>query len=303
MDQFLDWLARMGHLIGDAAVQIGDSRVSVTSIFTLLTVLIGSWLAARYLERTIQRLLARSAGGSGSSVGYAVGRLLRYLVWVLGSIVGLQLIGFELSSLALIGGALGVGIGFGLQNVVANFVAGIVLLVERTLKVGDFIELASGVRGTIREIGIRYTRVTTNSSVDVIVPNSEFTSQRVVNWTLDNRYRRLNIPFGVAYGSDKEVVRRAVVAAAKTVEHTVEDEHRQTDIWFTRFADSALEFELVVWVGPTAVHRPGAMTSLYLWAIDDALREHSIEIPFPQRDLHVRSGQLPVSMISPDKPA
>ena len=293
MQEIFEWLANIWQLIGEAGVQIGGATISVASILTLLLVLVGSWWAARYLERFIYKALHHSIA-AGSSGAYAIGRLLRYMIWVLGSFIGLQMIGFNLSSLALLGGALGLGIGFGLQNLVHNFVSGIVLLVERTVKVGDFVDLASGVRGTVTEIGFRYTRVTTNSSVDVIVPNSEFTSQRVINWTLDTPFRRLNIPFSVAYGSDKMLVKEAALEAARVVSFTVEDEQHHSKLWFTKFGDSALEFDLVVWVGAEAVHRPGESTSRYLWAIDDALRKRGIEIPFPQRDLHVRSGRLSV---------
>ena len=293
MHEILNWLRDVGNAMSDAAIEIGSTRLSLAGVAAVLVVVIGSWWLARWLEHSIQRVL-NTRSGFDSSAGYAVGRLLRYSVWVFGSVVGLQLVGLNLSNLALVGGALGVGIGFGLQNLVSNFVSGIVLLVERTVKVGDFVDLQSGVRGTVREIGVRYTRITTNSAVDVIVPNSEFTGSRVINWTLDNQYRRLNIPFGVAYGSDKELVREAALAAAKAVSSTVEDAYRRTSVWFTKFGDSSLDFELVVWVGPDAVGRPGATQSKYLWALDDALRERGIEIPFPQRDLHVRSGTLRV---------
>ena len=162
----------------------------------------------------------------------------------------------NLSNFALVGGALGIGIGFGMQNVVGNFVSGVILLIERSLKVGDFVELASGVRSTVTEIAVRYTRVTTNSDVDsVIVPNSEFTNARVTNWTLDNRYRRINVAFNVAYGTDKNLVRDAALEAASSVPLTITDESRHTDVWFTKFGDNALEFQLVVWIGPDAVNR------------------------------------------------
>ncbi|MEO5622120.1 MAG: mechanosensitive ion channel domain-containing protein [Dokdonella sp.] len=297
MDEILRWLKQASDAANSVAIDIGDTHLSLGRVLLLVFVLIGSWWISRSVERGIQRVLRGHASfGAGSSAGYAIGRLLRYLVWVLGTLVGLQMVGFNLSSLAFIGGALGVGVGFGLQNIVSNFVSGIVLLVERTIKVGDFVDLQSGVRGTVAEIGVRYTRITTNAAVDVIVPNSEFTSRRVINWTLENRFRRLNIPFSVAYGSDKNLVREAALAAAQAVPTTIADEDRPTTLWLSKFGESAMEFELVVWIGRDAVARPGATHSLYLWALDDALRERGIEIPFPQRDLHVRSGALAVTM-------
>lgn len=297
MDRLTEWVKQILHFLTTASIRLGDSSISAASIIGLVLVLIGCWWGARLFESAITQLLRHRIATPGAySAGYAIGRLARYIVWIIGSFIGLQLIGFDLSSLALIGGALGIGIGFGLQSVVANFVSGIILLLERSLKVGDFVDLASGVRGTVTEISVRFTRVTTNAELDVIVPNSELTNARVTNWTLDNRIRRLNVPFSVAYGSDKNLVREAALAAAEKVSHTVTDERRKTSVWFTKFGDSALEFELAVWIGPGAVNRPGSTLSEYLWALDDTLRERSIEIPFPQRDLHVRSGTLQVAV-------
>ena len=191
---------------------------------------------------------------------------------------------------------MGVGIGFGLQNIVSNFISGIIILLERTLKIGDFVDLQSGVRGQVREIGLRYTRVTTNDDVDVIVPNSEFINGRVTNWTFENRVRRMRIRFGVAYGTDKERVKAAGVRAARRIDGTVLDSGREPDVWLVGFGDSSLDFELVVWVGPSLVASPARTEARYLWALEDELRADGIEIPFPQRDLHVRSGALNVRL-------
>jgi small-conductance mechanosensitive channel len=194
-----------------------------------------------------------------------------------------------MSKLALFASALGVGVGFGLQNLISNFVAGIMLLFEKTLKVGDFIELQSGLSGEVREINIRSTLVTTNDNVDVVVPNSEFVNGRVMNWTMREAYRRIHVPFGVAYGSDLELVRKAALEAATAVEHTLVDASRKPQAWLTKFGDSSLDFELIVWLKPEAVKRPGAVQADYLWAIAAALKKYDLEIPFPQRDLHIRS--------------
>jgi small-conductance mechanosensitive channel len=201
-----------------------------------------------------------------------------------------------MTSFALFGGAVGVGIGFGLQNIFSNFISGIIILLERTLKVGDFVDLQSGVRGHVREIGMRFTRITTNDEVDILVPNAEFINGRVTNWTYENRLRRMRVPFGVAYGSDKAKVREAALRAAQRVKGTVLEAGREPDAWLVGFGDSSLNFELVVWVGPDLITRPGRTEAAYLWAIEDELRQAGIEIPFPQRDLHVRSGTLSVKM-------
>ena len=152
-------------------------------------------------------------------------------MWVIGTLVGLNSLGIDLSSIALLGSAFAVGLGFGLQNIVSNFVSGIIILLERSLKVGDFVDLESGVRGHVKEIAMRYTRITTNDAMDVVVPNSEFINGRVANWTFDDSHRRMHIPFGVAYGTPKELVREAGLAAASKVDGVVEQGSMKSAVW------------------------------------------------------------------------
>jgi len=275
---------------------IGETPIGGGRLAGLLLILVAVWWLAYLLEHGIRRVAMRGGGSKSEASVYAWSRVVRYVVWILGTVVGLSHIGVDLSSIALVGGAVGVGIGFGLQNIFSNFISGVIILLERTLKVGDFVDLQSGVRGHVREIGLRYTRVTTNDAVDVIVPNSEFINGRVTNWTFENRYRRMRIPFGVAYGSDKEKVKAAALRAATKVSTTVEDATRKSDVWLVGFGDSSLDFKLVIWVGPDAIARPSRTEAQYLWAISDELEAAGIEIPFPQRDLHVRSGTLSVKL-------
>ena len=294
MDQIYAWLSVPWFTLGDTPVSAGR-------LVGLVIIIVLVWWLAAVLERGIQHIGLRGDGREQSAgTVYAWARVLRYIVWIVGTLIGLNYIGFSLASLALFGGAVGVGIGFGMQNIVSNFVSGIVILLERTLKVGDFVDLQSGVRGHVREIGLRYTRVTTNDDVDVIVPNSEFINGRVTNWTYTNRVRRVHVPFGVAYGSDKERVKAAALRAARRVEGTVLEPGREPDVWLIGFGDSSLDFALVVWVGPNLVASPNRTDAAYLWAIEDEFRADHIEIPFPQRDLHVRSGRLDVGVVSND---
>ena len=218
-------------------------------------------------------------------------KLLKIGLFAVAVLVAMGSIGIDITALAVFTGAVGVGIGFGLQAMVSNFVAGIILLVERSLKIGDFVELPSGVRGEVREINIRNTVVTTNDNIDIIVPNSEFVNGAVTNWTFQDNYRRLRVPFGVAYGTDKELVRKAGLEAAAAVEFTLTDTpRRQPQVWLVAFGDSSLNFELVVWLRPEAIKRPAAVNAAYCWALETALGNNGIEIPFPQRDLHIRSA-------------
>jgi small-conductance mechanosensitive channel len=286
------WAQRLAEVLQFTWFRVGRVDVSLAFLIGLILILLIPWYAARGIEHALLSAGRRRPGVGQASV-YALARIIRYFVLAAGVLFGLNLLGFDLTTFALFGGAIGIGVGLGLQNVFSNFVSGVILLTEQTLKPDDFVELESGIRGTVIEIGMRYTLIRTNSSVDIIVPNSEFTSGRVTSWTHGSLYRRLTIPFSVAYGCDKNKVRAAALSAAQLVDTTVEDAMRRTDVWFTGFGESALEFALLVWIGPDAITRPGSTTSKYLWALDDALRGHGIEIPFPQRDIHIRSGVSP----------
>ena len=277
---------------------IGETVISFSTIlgFILIFVFV-NWLA-KVAEKVIYSLATKRANTSVSTSSiYALSRISRYIILFIGTIVGLNFIGFDLSSLAILGGALGVGIGFGLQNIFNNLVSGIIILLEETLKVGDFVDLESGVMGHVSEINMRYTRITTNDQVDIIVPNSEFINGRVINWTLGDLHRRMHIPFGVAYGTDKELVKQCALTAAKSVSYTIEDKQKETDVWLTNFGDNSLDFELVVWVGAEGVRAPSKVHAKFLWAIEAELGKAGIEIPFPQRDLHIKSGALKVNLI------
>ncbi len=276
---------------------IGTTAITLSRVLGfLLIILLVHWLA-KMVEKVIYNLASSRAGASLTTHSiYALSRISRYVILFVGTVIGLNFIGFDLSSLVLIGGALGVGIGFGLQNIFNNLVSGIIILLERSLKVGDFVDLESGVMGRVSEINMRYTRVTTNDEVDIIVPNSEFINGRVINWTLGNLYRRLHIPFGIAYGTDKEAVKQCAINAARSLSYTVEDQHREVDVWLTNFGDNSLDFELVVWVGAEGLRTPAKVQAKYLWAIETELAKADIEIPFPQRDLHVKSGAINVNL-------
>ncbi len=288
--QLLEWSTRSWF-------RLGNTDITLLRVIGLVVILFFFWWFASLLERGLRQVArAGKKVKLSESAVYALTRIVRYLVWIVGSIVGLSYLGFDLASLAILGGAMGVGIGFGLQNIFSNLVSGILILVEKTLKLGDFVDLQSGVVGKVTEIGLRYTRVTTNDNVDVIVPNSEFINGRVTNWTLDDHLRRLHIPFGVAYGTDKELVRSAVTAAAREVVGTIDLPGRGPDVWLVNFGESSLDFELVVWVGQDLAMSPGRTHARYLWEIETALGKAGIEIPFPQRDLHVRSGRLTVDL-------
>lgn len=288
MDSLIDyWNAFVGILSAEW-LKVGNTSISASSLLKLIVFVVLAFWVSRIARLGLARVLeARSVQ---RSTIYAIDRLAHYLILVVGLVLGLSAVGFDFTSFALVAGALGLGIGLGVQPLVVNFFAGLILLVDRSLKVGDYVELESGVRGTVRRINMRYTIVTSNDNVDVLVPNSEFVAMRVVNWTHDEEAARIHIPFGVAYGTDKELVKRAALEAANSVPPDMAFlADRPPQVWFVGFGESSLDFELLVWLGATNVRRPAAVQAAYLWQLHTALYQHEIEIPFPQRDLHVRS--------------
>ena len=270
--------------------EISETPVTTLGLLRVLLILTIAWWISKLLRKGLQHVAERRQTVNQSSV-YTLGRILHYFILAIGIIVGLSSIGLDFTKFALFASALGVGIGFGLQTLVGNFIAGLIILFEKSIKVGDFLELESGVTGEVKEINMRSTLITSNDNIDIVVPNSEFVSSRVTNWTMREVYRRIHVPFGVAYGTDKELVKKAVLEAANEVPWTLtSNKRRAPQVWFVEFGDSSLNFELVVWLIPDAVKRPNAILADYLWEIDNKLKQYKIEIPFPQRDLHLRSA-------------
>ncbi|MCP8900899.1 mechanosensitive ion channel family protein [Gilvimarinus xylanilyticus] len=272
-------------------LKVGEYTLTSGALCASLVIIVATFVIAKLVSRAITRL-ALYRHPTVSHQIYTINKIVYYFLIVLGFVGALSVLGFQLDKLVIVGGALGIGIGLGLQSIVNNFVSGIIILLEKSIKVGDFLELDSGLMGEVKAIRLRSTLIRTNDNIDILVPSSEFISGRVINWTLEENVRRFRIPFGVAYGSDKQKVKDAVLAAAKKISYTLDDDKHKPLVWMTGFGDSSLNFTLGVWVAPDAVKRPSQVTSDYLWSIDDALREAGVEIPFPQRDLHLRSSSI-----------
>lgn len=296
-----DGLQALLRLLERPLFTVGETPVTLISLALAIGLVLGIWWLASALERLLLRAAQRGASAHANDPAHLarlhmISRLARYVVWVLGTIVVLNYVGLDLSSVALVGGAVAFGLGFGLQNVFSNFISGIIILLEGGLRVGDFVDLESGVRGTVREIAMRYTRVTTNDAIDVLVPNSEFINGRVINWTFDASFRRMRVPFGVAYGTPKEVVRDAAIAAARRVDGVLDAPGQEPTAWLVEYGDSSMNYELVIWADRKLTTAPGSTHAKLMWALDDELHARGIEIPFPQRDLHVKSGALEVRL-------
>ncbi|MCA8890292.1 MAG: mechanosensitive ion channel [Hyphomonas sp.] len=271
-------------------IELGGVKFSILRLLTSLAVAAFALWLGRIAGDAAQAQLRSSKKLTPSMAGL-LGQVLKIAFIIIAILIALQVVGVNLTALTILSGTLGIGIGFGLQAIFSNFVSGLIILIEKSVKVGDFIELQSGVTGLVREINIRSTLVTTNDNVDILVPNEEFIKAQVINWTLREARRRVRVPFGVAYGSDKELVRKAGLEAAEEVEWTLKGmPGRSPQVWLTKFGDSALEFELVVWLTDAAVSRPARVVADYNWALHTALEKYELEIPFPQRDLHLKSA-------------
>ena len=278
-------------------------KVWTTELFGPDTVTIGGILILVFLfasviivERILQRLLIRrflSKTRLQPSLQFGLSRIIGYTLIAIGFYVAFQAVGLDLSSLAIVAASVGVGVGFGLQNIINNFVSGIIILAERPISIGDRIDVA-GVAGRVTKIQLRSTTVVTNDNITMIVPNADFISNTVTNWSHGDPKVRIRVPIGVAYGSDLKLLQRLLLEAAE--EHPKALRDPSPVVLFTEFGDSSLNFELGVWtqeMTATPIH----FTSQMNFIIEKKLRENDIEIPFPQRDLHVRSG-LPESQES-----
>jgi small-conductance mechanosensitive channel len=267
--------------------QLGPVRIIpihwVTGIvvFSILVALV-SWMRNEVLPGWVkQSSIERGAQE-------AIVTLSGYVGMIIAALIGLSLAGFSFTNVAIIAGALSVGIGFGLQNIVNNFISGIILLFERPIRTGDWI-VVGNTEGYVRKISIRSTQIETFDRADVIVPNSEFISNQVTNWMLRDPWGRVIVPIGVAYGSDVELVRDLLLQVAKEHPLVIADSTRVSPpkVMFRGFGDSALNFELRCFI--RNVDQRLATLSDLNFAIEKTLREANIQIPFPQRDLHLRS--------------
>lgn len=289
MNELHTWLNQAIKILETPILTIGKSPITLWSVtYVLVLIVLLFWVAKRVQGLLSDKLLTRT--GLDAPARHAVGAIARYLLLLIGLLVIIQTAGIDLTTLNVLAGAVGIGIGFGLQSVISNFFSGLIIMFERPIKVGDRIEV-NEVEGDVLEIGARATVVLTNDNIAIIVPNSKFITENVVNWKYNDGKVRFRIPVGVAYGSDVRLVEKVLLEVADAAKDVMKNP--PPAVRLMAFGDSALEFELRVW-SETQVHRKGVLKSAINLAICDKFREHNIEIPFPQRDLHIRSGAIEV---------
>jgi small-conductance mechanosensitive channel len=266
--------------------EVGTTSITLWSFIYFLFL---AWLLFFFTNKLKNWIVYKVLSNSKIELGVrlAVGTIIRYFILVLGLIIVMQTVGINLSTLTILAGALGVGIGFGLQNITNNFVSGIIILFERPIKVGDRIQVGD-VYGDVVSISMRSTTVVTNDNISVIVPNSEFISSTVVNWSHTDRNVRFNIPVGVSYKVNPEKVRDILLEIAGKEEGVLKKP--VPDVLFEEFGDSSLNFNLRVWTD-TYTTTPGILKSRLYFEIFKKFKEQNIEIPFPQRDLHIKNDE------------
>lgn len=267
-----------------AQLEVGTIALSLADVLTFVLTIWLSFFLSRVvrfaLEEDVYPRLQLARG-----VPYAASMFTHYAILTLGFLLAVAATGVDLDRFALLAGAFGVGIGFGLQNVVNNFVSGLILLTERPVQVGDVIEMDAGLLGEVKRIGIRSSTVRTWAGAELIVPNGQLISERVTNWTLSDRLRRIEVTVGVAYGTDVDTVLALLTETAEANEDVLSDPEPRA--LFRGFGDSSLDFELRAWTG--AFDEFARVQSDLNVAINQRIAAAGIEIPFPQRDLHVRS--------------
>jgi small-conductance mechanosensitive channel len=264
-------------------------------IFLLVVLLLAVfWISARTKTFLFNRFLVNS--GLERSLQYAISQIISNIVLVVGVFIVLDNTGIHLGTLAVFAGAVGVGVGFGLQNIASNFISGLVILAERPITIGDRVEVA-GIVGQVQQIRARSTVILTNDNIAMIVPNTKFIDSPVTNWTYGDPRVRFRIPVSIPYGSNLDEVCEALLQIAHGNSNVLAEP--KPNVFLNKFGESSIDFELVVW-SQEMNNRPRRFRSDLNFAIAKKFKERGIEIPYPQRDLHFRSGTVRVQVATPD---
>lgn len=280
MQKFLEFIDKFRNIFDREIFRLGETPITIINIIQLILIIAVFFVVSKLLGRFLRRRIL-SRLGLDDGVQYTILRLSHYLIMVLGMLTALNLLGIPLTGLAVLFGLVGVGIAFGLQNITSNFVSGIILLFERPINVGDYIDVGE-TSGRVMSINMRSTTVVTLDNITLIVPNSQFIENTITNWSVGDPKIRAIISIGIAYGSDTELVTNLLLKVAESHPKVMSDP--KPSVIFKEFGDSSLNFDLRVWI-LNAIERFDVISDLN-YTIDAAFRENNISIPFPQRDVH-----------------
>ncbi len=283
MDIFFEQVKPIWDLLKTPLFELGNSQISLTSLFAVFLILAAFFIISKIVERGVRNALKNKTIDPG--IKGSIERFSRYLTVTVGVFVAVDTIGISLTSIAALGAVLMVGVGFGLQNIAQNFISGIIILLERPIKQGDVV-VVGGVSGRVRDIRVRSTVIETRDDVAIIVPNSLFIAEQVINDSFSGHKIRRTVKVGVAYGSDIKKVTDILSKIATEHEQILKDPPAK--VFFMDFGNSSLDFELRFWV--SELWRTDVILSDLRYAIDREFRNGGVTIPFPQRDLHIKSS-------------
>ena len=281
----VDLLEPTRNFLETIAITFGETRVSILGVLRgVVSVAILLWLA-NVLSRVLEDRL-KNVSTLTPSVQVLLGKFLRIVLYIIAFLIALESVGIDLTALAVFSGALGLGIGFGLQKIVSNLVSGVILLMDRSVKPGDVIAVDQ-TWGQINKLGARYVSIITRDGTEHLVPNDELINQKVENWSHSNDLLRIRVPVGISYNSDVKNVIELCLQAATEAERVLDEPKPVCQL--VGFGDNSVNLELRFWIKDPRLGM-GATRHSVLMRIWELFHEHNIEIPFPQRDLHIRSA-------------
>lgn len=296
IQNILDFLERIWAITGfrlftltGTDFTLGDVLYFVVSLAVIIYV--ANWIK----NFLVDKILSRYQLDIG--IRQSIGTIIRYIILIIGFLIVIQTAGINLSSLGLIAGALGVGIGFGLQGITNNFISGIIILFERPIKVGDRIEVGE-IKGDVIRISARATSILTNDNISVIVPNSDFVNSTVINWSHNDRMVRFNFPVRVSHKASPQHVKQVLLKVFELHEGILNNP--KPDVLFNSYDEDSLNFILRIWTSEY-INRPNVLKSQLYYAVFEAFKNEKIEIPFPQRDLHLKSGFEQLNNVVPSQ--
>lgn len=282
-----EYLDPLFNILNYRIFTLGEAQITPLNIIYLIVLtLLLFWLSNRLKSFFVERILGKTHLDLGARI--AIGTIIRYVILLVGFLIIIQTVGINLTTLNVLAGAIGIGVGFGLQNVASNFISGLIILFERPVKVGDRIQVGD-VDGKVTSIGARSTNVRTNDNITIIVPNSKFIEENVVNWSFANQSVRFRVPIGVAYDSDLRLVKKLLLEVAEENPDVLKEP--KSAVRLMNFGDSSIDLQLWVWT-KEKLQRKTVLTSALNFAIWEKFRESGIEIPFPQTDLHIKAGKI-----------
>lgn len=284
-------LGPLKRILSFPVVKLGETPVTFWIILKALFILLAFFYASRLLQAYLDFKVYPSIGVD-PGLGYALNTFFKYFSLLIGAIISLRIVGIDLRFLLVFAGAAGIGIGFGLQNMAANVISGFTIIFGGKIRKGDWIE-AGNTLGVVTDIYLRATKVKTRDNIEYLIPNSDLISKTIINYSLSSPMIRIELPVGVSYNADPQKVQEILLAVAEK-EPLVEKRHKP-EVRFAAYADSSLNFELLIWINVRKTARRKARSALY-FEIFEAFKKAGIEIPFPQRDIHIRSRVGPESV-------